>query len=132
MDKKPDQSGSDRRAVCLNCIDGRAQIPAIHWIMENHGIDYVDMITEPGMNGLLADPDRPIDEIQRKIRLSIDVNKASVLVVVGHYDCRGNPVDESEHKRQLSSAVARLRKECPIPVVALWITADWTGEQVTL
>jgi len=41
-------------ATCLNCMDGRVQLPVIHWIKENYGVDYVDMITEAGMDGALA------------------------------------------------------------------------------
>lgn len=36
-------------ATCLNCIDGRVQIPVINWITDNYEIDYVDMVTEAGM-----------------------------------------------------------------------------------
>lgn len=41
--------------TCLNCIDGRAQLPVIQWITLNYQVDYVDMVTEPGMDGILAD-----------------------------------------------------------------------------
>jgi len=44
-----------KRAICLNCIDGRVQLPVIEWIKQNYGVDHVDMITEPGMDGFLAD-----------------------------------------------------------------------------
>jgi Putative carbonic anhydrase len=38
-------------ATCLNCIDGRVQIPVIEWITRNKGFKYVDMITKPGIDG---------------------------------------------------------------------------------
>lgn len=116
------------RAVCLNCIDGRAQLPVIRWIVENCRVDCVDMITEPGMDGLLADPSKQLDEILRKVRLSIRVNNAVVLVIAAHHDCRGNPVTEAEHRRHLSSAIERFKKEIDIPVKGLWVNEQWQGE----
>lgn len=38
----------------LNCIDGRVQIPVINWMKENFDLDYVDLITEPGMDKVLS------------------------------------------------------------------------------
>ena len=56
-------------ATCLNCMDGRAQLPVINWIMENYDIKYVDMITEAGINGFLADEYLDISEILKKVRI---------------------------------------------------------------
>lgn len=39
-----------RFGTALNCIDGRAQILVISWVKESFGVDYVDMIIEPGMD----------------------------------------------------------------------------------
>ena len=54
----------DIRATCLNCMDGRVQLPVINWIRENYKIDNVDVITEAGMDGVLAN-ERYIGEIIR-------------------------------------------------------------------
>lgn len=43
--------------TALNCIDGRTQIPIINWMKENFGLDYVDLITEPGMDKVLSQGD---------------------------------------------------------------------------
>jgi len=54
--------------VCLNCIDGRLQLPVIEWIQENYDIDYVDMVTEPGMiEKISKSKDAPLDDIVKKI-----------------------------------------------------------------
>ena len=47
---------SDKRAVCLNCMDGRAQLPVIEWVKKNCDVEFVDMITEAGMDGFLTKP----------------------------------------------------------------------------
>ncbi len=36
-------------------MDGRVQLPVINWILSNYEVKYADMITAPGMDGLLAD-----------------------------------------------------------------------------
>jgi len=120
---------TETRAVCLNCIDGRVQLPVIHWIKQEFKVDHVDMITEPGMDGLLADNDRSIDEIVRKVGISIEKNNASTIFVVGHYDCKGNSVSESAHKEHIHLAVDRLKKEfTEIAVTGLWVNEQWTVE----
>ncbi|WP_242850643.1 carbonic anhydrase [Clostridium lundense] len=43
-----------RFGTALNCIDGRTQIPVIKWMKENFHVDYVDLITEPGMDKVLS------------------------------------------------------------------------------
>ena len=42
-------------ATAINCISGRVQLPVITYIKNAQGVDYVDMITAPGVNKLLAD-----------------------------------------------------------------------------
>jgi hypothetical protein len=36
-------------------MDSRVQLPVIQWIKENYNVNFVDLITEPGMGGVLAD-----------------------------------------------------------------------------
>ena len=42
-------------ATAINCMDGRAQEPVIEYMKKSYGVDYVDMITEPGPNRILAE-----------------------------------------------------------------------------
>ncbi len=108
--------------TCLNCIDGRAQLPVINWITENYQVDYVDMITEPGMNGLLADEDVNVDEIMRKVDISRKVHNTHEIFVVGHFDCAANPVDKKTHHKHILRAVQRIKKIRPeFAVRGLWV-----------
>lgn len=124
---------NEQRVVCLNCIDGRIQLPVIHWIKENYAVDYVDMITAPGMDGLMANAENSIEETTQNIRLSISSNQAQMIFIVGHHDCRGNPASEAEHKKQILLAVARLSREfISLPVKGIWINKSWNGELLEL
>ena len=120
---------SEKRAVCLNCIDGRIQLPVIEWIKDNYGMDYVDMVTEPGIDGLLSDEANSIDGINRKIGISIEKNDASIIFIAAHHDCRGNPVSEAEHKEQVLLSRDRLKKVfLGVEVEGLWVNSEWNVE----
>jgi hypothetical protein len=122
---------TQKRTVCLNCIDGRIQIPVIQWIKENYEVDHVDMITEPGIDGVLADNANSMDEIKRKVGLSIERNNASGIFIAGHHDCRANPVSEAVHREHIRASLGRLKKEFPeMTVTGLWVNNEWKVERV--
>ena len=119
-------------ATCLNCIDGRAQLPVIYWIKENYGVDYVDMITEAGMDGKLAgDFNKYIDLMYDVIKISVYTHKSDYVFIVGHHDCAGNPVDDATHKKQIILAAEDLSKcALPVTVIGLWLSAEWVVEKI--
>jgi carbonic anhydrase len=120
----------DTRATCLNCMDGRVQLPVITWIKHSYPVDFVDVITEAGMDGVLAKQE-DISEILRSIKVSVNLNKSTRLFVVGHFDCRGNPVDEKSHRQQVNEAVVRLKPLWPQQqIFGLWVNDQWHVEQV--
>lgn len=120
----------DRRVTCLNCMDGRVQLPVLTWIKSNYPIDYVDIITEAGMDGVLAKQE-DISEILRSIKVSVNLNKSTALFIVGHHDCRGNPVDEELHHHEVRVAVKRLKSYWPgQQVTGLWVNKTWNVEVV--
>ena len=119
------------RATCLNCMDGRVQLPVIAWIKDNYPVDFVDVITEAGMDGVLAKQE-DISEIARSIKVSVDLNRSMRFFIVGHYDCRGNPVDEHRHREDIANAVERLSPLWPgQEVMGLWVNDQWQVEQIS-
>ena len=42
-------------ACAINCMDGRVQDAVKNYMKENYGVDYVDLVTEPGPNKILAE-----------------------------------------------------------------------------
>jgi len=121
----------DVRATCLNCMDGRVQLPVLNWIKEHYSVDFVDVITEAGMDNVLSNQE-DIREVLRSITISVNVNKSTRLFVVGHYDCRGNPVEESVHRQEINSAVKRLKETWPRhEIVGLWVNKTWSVEIVS-
>src|SRR4029079_2373491 len=111
-------------------MDGRVQLPVLTWIKSNFPVDFVDVITEAGMDGVLAKQE-DISEILRSIAVSVNVNKSARLFVVGHHDCRGNPVDADTHHSQIRQAVRRLKPHwSKHEVLGLWVTNTWSVELV--
>ena len=120
----------DKRATCLNCMDGRVQLPVLNWIKERYKIDFVDVITEAGIDGILAN-ERYIGEIIRSINVSIKLNKSNRIFIVGHHDCRGNPVEGNVHRKEIKESVKRLKTYWPhLEIVGLWVNNKWQVEVV--
>ena len=120
----------ETRATCLNCMDGRVQLPVLTWIKDNYPVDFVDVITEAGMDVVLSKQE-DISEVLRSIKVSVNLNKSTRLFVVGHYDCRGNPVDEKLHRQEIIDAVKRLKPLWPAQeIMGLWVNDKWHVELV--
>ena len=112
-------------------MDGRVQLPVLNWIRSNYPVDFVDVITEAGMDGVLATQEN-IDEVLRSIKVSVNINKSTRLFVVGHYDCRGNAVAQETHHQQIIDSVKRLKPFWPShEIVGLWVNDKWQVEVVS-
>ena len=118
-------------ATCLNCIDGRTHLPLIEWVKKKYGVDYVDLITEPGMVELLACGFSDNSSLIGKIRISLEKHQSVVLVAAGHYDCAGCTKNSPEHRKDIEKAVEKIRAEFPgVAVCGVWINECWTVEEV--
>lgn len=112
-------------ALCLCCIDGRIHLPLIEWVRKDANVAYVDLITEPGVDGLLAAGGPDTDRILGTIDLTVDRHGVRLVYVSGHHDCLANPVDETEHRRHIKSAVEKLSNSRPaLEIAGIWVAED--------
>lgn len=112
-------------ATSISCMDGRIQIPLAKWIKENHSVDYVDAITEPGVDKKVAD-DSDLESIKAKVGISINAHKSKLIVVSGHYDCAGNPVSNEEHISQIKKGVEVISSwNLDAKVIGVWVDDSW-------
>jgi hypothetical protein len=112
-------------------MDGRVQLPVLEWIKKNYRVDFVDVITAAGMDGVLS-AQEDISAILRSVAISVDVNQSTRLFVAGHFDCRGNAVSEEIHRRQIDASVKRLKDHWPdLEIVGLWVNEAWRASKVT-
>ncbi len=118
--------------TAINCIDGRVQLPVIDWMRQVLAVEYVDLITEPGPDGLLAhQPDRADQLVRPRVLLSLTRHASPVLAITAHHDCLANPVSEGEHGEQLRQAVGVLVAwNLGVKVLALWVNEHWQIEVV--
>lgn len=106
-------------AVALTCIDGRVQEPLAAWVRTRFGVRYVDVVTEPGMDVVLArGPQAEQDALLAKADVSRRAHGSVTLVVAGHADCAGNPVPDDQHVQDVAAAVRRVQAALPDLAVA--------------
>ena len=119
--------------TAVTCMDGRVQLPVNTFLMKRFGVDYVDTITEPGPNAILAScaDGRSVESIMRRVRISVERHRSMGIAVVGHHDCAGNPALREEQTQQTLEAVRYLRREFPsVPVIGLWVDETWEVSEI--
>ena len=119
--------------TAVNCMDGRVQIPVIRYLRDRFGVDYVDIVSEPGPNRILAEgaDTALVASIERRIEISLKCHQSVGIAVVGHHDCAGNPSSESEQRQHTLAAVRHIQNRFGrAPVVGLWVDAKWRVAEV--
>ena len=119
-----------RFATLITCIDGRIQTPLHEWIRKNYQVDYVDTVTEPGVDKLAQQ--EQLDRIRRCAMISSRAHGSKLIVVSGHHQCAANPGTREKHVpqiRRLADAAGSWGLGCTI--VGVWVNEDWQVELVT-
>ena len=120
--------------TAINCMDGRVQLPVIEYMMNRFHADYVDVISEPGPNAILAQGSdtATMQSIEQRVRISVQKHKSVGIAVVGHFDCTGNSCGDEEQQQQTRAAVRHIHNVFPtVPVIGLWIDKRWTVSDAT-
>jgi len=120
-------------ATSINCIDGRVQIPIIEYIKNKYQVDYVDMLTQPGVNKLFADRKDILilEAIKKSVEISVNRYNSKLIAIIGHYDCAGNPVNKEEHIKQIKLAIEFVNEWHPnVKVIGLWVNESWQIEEI--
>ena len=122
-----------RFGTAINCIDGRLQEPVARWLKDTYHLDYVDMITEPGADKLLATGDaESLAAVRAKVDISTGSHGSTLVAVVGHHDCAGNPVTPEEHQEHIRAALRTLRFwNIPTTIIGLWVDDQWQVHEVS-
>jgi len=111
-------------------MDGRVQDAVKNYMQKNYGVDYVDMVTEPGPNKILCecqDCDRGvIEDIKKRVSISVNHHGSKVVAITGHFGCAGNPAEKEAQVEQLKKCKKMVESfGFPVEVVLLWIDGDW-------
>ncbi|OSS41680.1 hypothetical protein DESAMIL20_1233 [Desulfurella amilsii] len=115
----------------VNCMDGRVQEPVINWMKQHYRAKFVDMVTEPGPIKILADNknDCLVKSIKARLAISVEKHGSSVIVVVGHDDCAGNPSSKETQISQIRDSIKLISSWFNnVTIIGLWVNQDWQVE----
>ena len=121
--------------TAITCMDGRIQLPVIFYLQKRFDVEYVDVISEAGPIRILADNENQslIESIKERLAISVDQHDSRGIAVVGHYDCAGNPVSETDQKQHLADAVRFIRGLVDaVPAIGLWVDSDWLVSEMSI
>jgi hypothetical protein len=131
--------------TAINCIDGRTQEVVIDHIKRNYGVDAVDLVTFPGVDGILSYSSSSssskdggqqrsediIASIRNAVSISIEKHGSNVIAVVGHHDCAGNPGDKEHHYEDIRNAMHKVSSwNFPGRVVGFYVNDKREMEEV--
>ena len=119
--------------TAVNCMDGRTQRPVNEFLRERFAADYVDEITEPGPNGILASraDAATVESILRRVGISVHKHGSGGVAVVGHHDCAGHPVGKDQQIADTLTAATFLASNFPeTEVIALWVDENWQVHEI--
>ncbi|MCG8339179.1 MAG: hypothetical protein MJE63_32105 [Proteobacteria bacterium] len=117
----------------INCMDGRTQLPVNQHLKEKFKAEYVDTITEPGPNRILAEQtaQHKLESIFQRLEISIKKHHSVGLAIVGHHDCAGNPTTREEQEKHIRKSIDFLKGKYPeIEVLGLWVDDTWQVHEV--
>ncbi|MCX7871014.1 MAG: hypothetical protein N2485_05525 [bacterium] len=128
--------------TALNCMDGRTIEPILNYFKTKLNIDnlYVDMITEPGIDKFLTNIEN-IEKLETKIRISLVNHDSNYVIIAGHYDCAGNPVDYEQHRNDIINSVYNLynflisknffnKNDKRITLIGIYVNEKWNIEEI--
>ena len=120
----------------VGCMDGRVQTPVAEYGKGKFGVLFADTITEAGLVGLLANNPSPefLESIKKKILISIEKHHSKGVLVHGHQECAGNPVEDNIHKENVLKAAAVLGSMVSgVEIVPLFVVkknGHWVAEEI--
>lgn len=119
--------------TAINCIDGRTQEPVIDFMKQEYGIDGVDMVTFPGVDGVISSLGNfnTIALIRNAVSISIEKHGSRIIAVVGHSDCAGNPGNREHHYAHIRKAVQQVSSwKFDAEIVGFYVSDKWQIEEV--
>lgn len=121
----------------VGCMDGRVQDPIAKLGREKFGVLFADTITEAGIVGILShNPSSEfLDDLKSKVLISVEKHHSKGIIVHGHEECAGNPVDEETHKKDILNAVQTIKDMAgSVPVIAAYVKrqgTEWVVEEIS-
>ncbi|HZJ18000.1 MAG TPA: carbonic anhydrase [Patescibacteria group bacterium] len=96
----------------VGCMDGRVQAPIEEYGQKRYGVKYPDTITEAGIVGLLGQDNVDssfLESVKKKVLISVEKHHSKGIIVHGHEECVGNPIENEKHKKETIKAVEKIK-----------------------
>lgn len=116
----------------VGCMDGRVHEVVLLLGRKKFGVKFADMITEAGLVGLLnieQAGERLMESLRKKILISLEKHRSKGIIVHGHQECAGNPVEDALHKKDVLKAAKTIGKliQRDIQIIPVFIKRDGNG-----
>lgn len=120
-------------STAINCIDGRIQLPVIHFLRSRFNGGWIDMITEAGPCKILSEHtcQGTVDSILKRMDISVNTHNSREIAIVGHHDCAANDADKLEQCRQVKQSIEFLKGHFPQPeYIGVWVDKYWHAWEI--
>lgn len=121
----------------IGCMDGRVQEPVLTFGKEKFGVLYADTITEAGLVGVLSKKNidkRLLSSLKKKILISLEKHHSKGIIIHGHQECAGNPVDDEIHRKDVLKSAKIINSLISgiliIPVFVIRKGENWIVEKL--
>lgn len=97
----------------VGCMDGRVQKAVGQYASLLYGAEYPDTITRAGLDGIFSKDDidpQVYESVKNMIMVSVNMHNSYGIVVHGHEECAGNPVDHEQHRQDIKKSVETIRE----------------------
>lgn len=110
----------------VGCMDGRVHKPVVDFGRKVFSAHFADTITEAGLAGLLTKEFIDVSllkSLKKKIFVSLEKHHSKGIIVHGHQECAGNPVEDDIHKEDIKRTVevVKLLVDSSVPVVGIFV-----------
>lgn len=124
----------------IGCMDGRVQDAVANFGRQKFGAKFADTITEAGLVGQLSKElvdDKLLKSLKKKINISLQKHHSKGIIVHGHQDCAGNPVEDEKHKDDVGKSVNVIRSliNTSVPIIGVFIIRDgenWQAQEIPI
>ncbi len=125
---------NDTFFTALRCMDGRCEELVAQFGKNKFQADYPDTITEAGLVKIIAhDPSEEfIAKLKEKLDISVNKHHSRGIVVCGHSECAGNPVDDEQHKDDVLTSAKIIATLVPkgTQILPVFVKRDGSGWSV--
>ena len=123
-----------KTGTVINCIDGRIQYPVMDYLKQTYAMAFFDSITEAGPLRILTERTDKcrLFSMKEQITTSLEENGSTFIALVGHHDCKDNPINRAKQEKQIDKALEYLGKAYgeKITYVGLYVNEQWEVEEI--